>query len=386
MRKVFNFVDIIIIVFITTIIAAALGGFLMYNNKTSNEEIDKNLNNFYEAYEKIKDNYYENMSEEDLINAAIDGMYKAAKDPYTSYLDEEDTNNLNNALNGKYKGVGIIIEKHQDGVKVIDVIDASPAYKAGLKKDDIITEINLDSIKDLSVSDVTKIIDEVKYDTINFTIKRGNDLLSFDVDIKTMYIPVSNYKVLDNNIGYISLTSFNENSYSQFKNNLEELEKLNINSLIIDLRNNTGGYLDASKKVAELFLKKGKVIYYLEKKDDLTSFKDETKEKRNYKIVILINKKSASATEVLAGALKDSYGATLVGEQSYGKGVIQEKDTLTNGNIVKFTTAKWLTPNKENIDSIGIKPDIVISLDEKRLVVDNLMSDTQVLKAYEVLK
>ena len=386
MRKVFNFVDIIIIVFLTTIVAAALGGFLIYTNKTASDDIDDNLKYFYEAYDKLKDNYYEKVSGEDLINAAIEGMYSATSDPYTSYLNDEDTNNLNNALNGKYKGIGIIIEKCNDGFKIINVIEASPAYKAGLQTDDIITEIDLDDVKDFSINDVTKIIDENENDTINLTIKRKDELLSFDVDIKTMYIPVSNYKLLDDNIGYISLTSFNENSYTQFKNNLESLEELNINSLIIDLRNNSGGYLDSAKRVAELFLKKGKVIYYLDKKNKLTSIKDDTKEKRNYKISIIINKKSASATEVLASALKDSYGAVLVGEQSYGKGVIQEKDTLKNGNIVKFTTAKWLTPKKKSIDTIGVKPDVEVDLNESIYVVDDLMSDTQVLKAVEVLK
>ncbi len=386
MRKVFNFVDIIIIVFLTTIVAAALGGFLIYTNKTASDDIDDNLKYFYEAYDKLKDNYYEKVSGEDLINAAIEGMYSATSDPYTSYLNDEDTNNLNNALNGKYKGIGIIIEKCNDGFKIINVIEASPAYKAGLQIDDIITEIDLDDVKDFSINDVTKIIDENENDTINLTIKRKDELLSFDVDIKTMYIPVSNYKLLDDNIGYISLTSFNENSYTQFKNNLESLEELNINSLIIDLRNNSGGYLDSAKRVAELFLKKGKIIYYLDKKNKLTSIKDDTKEKRNYKISIIINKKSASATEVLASALKDSYGAVLVGEQSYGKGVIQEKDTLKNGNIVKFTTAKWLTPKKKSIDTIGVKPDVEVALNESIYVVDDLMSDTQVLKAVEVLK
>ena len=386
MRKVFNFVDIIIIVFLTTIMAAALGGFLIYTNKTASDDIDDNLKYFYEAYDKLKDNYYEKVSGEDLINAAIEGMYSATSDPYTSYLNDEDTNNLNNALNGKYKGIGIIIEKCSDGFKIINVIEASPAYKAGLQTDDIITEIDLDDVKDFSINDVTKLIDEKENDTINLTIKRKDELLSFDVDIKTMYIPVSNYKLLDDNIGYISLTSFNENSYTQFKNNLESLEELNINSLIIDLRNNSGGYLDSAKRVAELFLKKGKIIYYLDKKNKLTSIKDDTKEKRNYKISIIINKKSASATEVLASALKDSYGAVLVGEQSYGKGVIQEKDTLKNGNIVKFTTAKWLTPKKKSIDTIGVKPDVEVALNESIYVVDDLMSDTQVLKAVEVLK
>ena len=386
MRKVFSFVDIIIIVVITAVLASFLGGFLIYSSKPDTNEIDDNLKTFYEAYGKLKDNYYEDLSPEELINAAIEGMYNKTSDPYTSYLNDADTDNLNNMLSGKYKGIGIVVQKDNNGFKIVNVIENSPAAIARLKEDDIITEIDLDSVKDLSLEEFTKTINEIESDSINLTIKRGSDLLSFDVDIRTLYIPVSDYKILDENIGYISLMSFNENSYKQFSNNLNELKDIGVKSLIIDLRNNTGGYLDSAKKIAELFIKKGKVIYYIERKNNLEKIIDTTKGNTNYKIVVLINNKSASATEVLAAALKYSYGATLVGEKTFGKGVIQEKNTLSNGNIVKYTTAKWLTPKKTNIDSIGIEPDIYSRLDSSNIKHDDIMTDTQVLSAIKALQ
>lgn len=386
MRKVFNFVDIIIIVVITAVLASFLGGFLIYNNKSDSQENDENLKMFYEAYDKLKDNYYEELSPDELINAAIEGMYKKTSDPYTSYLNDDDTNNLNNLLSGKYKGIGIVVEKAEEGFKIVSIIEDSPADKAKLNKDDIIIEIDLDSIKDLSLEEFTKKINEIESDSINLTIKRNEDILSFDVDIKTLYIPVSDYKLLDNNIGYISLNSFNEDAYKQFKSNLDELNNLNIKSLIIDLRNNTGGYLDSARRIAEIFLKKGKVIYYVERKNNLEKITDTTKERSKFNIAVLINGKSASATEVLAAALRDSYGATLVGEKSYGKGVIQEKDTLSNGNIVKYTTANWLTPKKKNIDTKGLEPDVYSKLDLDNIKRDDITTDSQVISAMNTLK
>ena len=386
MRKVFNFVDIIVIVVITAVLASFLGGFLMYNNKSDSQENDENLKMFYEAYDKLKENYYEELSPDELINAAIEGMYKKTSDPYTSYLNDDDTNNLNNLLSGKYKGIGIVVEKANEGFKIVSVIENSPADKAKLNKDDIIIEIDLDSIKDLSLEEFTKKINEIEADSINLTIKRNEDILSFDVDIKTLYIPVSDYKLLDNNIGYISLNSFNEDAYKQFKTNLDELNNLNIKSLIIDLRNNTGGYLDSAKRIAEIFLKKGEIVYYIERKNNIEKITDTTKERSSYNIAVLINGKSASATEVLAAALRDSYGATLVGEKSYGKGVIQEKDTLSNGNIVKYTTANWLTPKKKNIDTKGLEPDVYSKLDLDNIKRDDITTDSQVISAMNTLK
>lgn len=390
-KRVFNFIDIIVIVTLTSLIMCFLGGVLVFKHLGGVDFSvlgnDKNIKEFVTAYNDLKDKYYEDVDSKTLIDNAIKGMYSAVKDPYTSYLDDNDTNNLNSILTGKYRGVGIEIEKSDDdNIKIVRVLDNSPASKAGLKSGDIITQIDLVDVKGKSSTDLANMIGNSSSDSVNFTIKRGDEILSIKVDIKMLYDTVSNEKVIsynDKKIGYISLSSFSEDSYNQFSSNLEKLDKENIDSLIIDLRGNTGGYLNSAYKIAELFIKKGKTIYSLESKSNKEVYKDKTKTHESYNIIVLTNKNTASASEVLAAALRDSYGAKLLGTTSYGKGKVQEKSSLTDGTTVKYTTAKWLTPTGECIDGVGLEPDISVEYDEKAYDGDNILTDNQVKAAAE---
>ncbi len=385
MKRVFSALDVIIIVIITSLVMSMLGGVLVYKNlddlNTSLVRSDENLNKFVTAYGNLKDNYFEDISDKELIDGALNGMYEKVNDPYTSYLDEESNERLDNMLSGNYNGIGIEVEKVKEGIKIAKVFDNTPAKEVGLLEDDIITQVDLEDIKDKNTNEISKLISTKEM--VNLTVKRGSDLLSFDVKTKVLYKEVSTYKVFENNnktIGYISLSTFNEDSYKQFKSNLEKLEKSNIDSLIIDVRNNGGGYLSQAEKIIELFLNKGKVMYYLKTKDDLIKVKDTTSEKRKYNIGVLINSKSASASEVLAGALKYSYGATLIGDTSFGKGRVQEKLSFENTSV-KYTSAFWLMPNKKNIDEKGIKPDVKIDLDKKIYNISNIDIDLQLYTA-----
>ena len=200
---------------------------------------------------------------------------------------------------------------------------------------------------------------------------------NFETEIRTLYIPALQYKMLDHSIGYIYISSFSGTLKNQMIDALNYLENEGMESLIIDIRNNTGGYLFAAQEVASLFLEKGKTIYSLEEKDGIKEYKDETDEKRDYKIVLLQNEGSASASEILIAALKESYGATVVGTTSYGKGKVQQTYSLDDGSMVKYTSAKWLTPTGNCIDEIGISPDIYVEeLSEEE--------DVQLEKAIEV--
>lgn len=389
MKKVFNVVDVFIIVIITSLVMSMLGAVLVYKNvddiNLSFVRTDENLKKFIAAYANLKDNYYEDISDKDLIDGALNGMYEKVNDPYTSYLDEQSSERLDNILSGNYNGIGIEVEKVDDGIKIMKVLDNTPAKEVGLLEGDIITQVDLEEIKDKSTSEISKLISSKE--EVNLTVKRNLDLLSFDVKTKVLYREVSTSNIFENNnkrIGYISLNTFNEDSYNQFKNNLEKLEKKNIDSLIIDVRNNGGGYLSQAEEITELFLNKGKTIYYLKTKNDLIKVKDRTKEKRKYKVAVLINSKSASASEVLAGALKYSYGASLIGETSFGKGRVQEKISFESTSV-KYTSALWLMPNKKNIDEVGIKPDIKVELDNNRYEISNIDIDLQVYTAIKHL-
>lgn len=389
-KKVFSFLDVLIISIIISVVMTLFGGIVIYKNMGGTNfsllSSDKSIRKFLIAYMDLKTNYYDNLDTDKIIEGAISGMYDATGDPYTTYLDDNNSLILDETLRGKYKGIGIEVKKDDNGAKIVNIINNTPADKVGLKKDDIITQIDLEDIKDKTIYEISKMITD-KSDTVNLTISRNNQLLSYDIPIEDMYEQVVKSQLLNyknKRIGYISLETFSENSYNQFKENLMAIEKNKLDGLIIDLRDNSGGYLSSARDISELFLEKGKIIYYLQNKNRIKKYKDTTGDHRNYNIAIITNGGTASAAEILAGALKYSYGATLIGEKSYGKGKVQEKSALSSGTI-KYTSALWLLPNKESIDGKGLLPNIIIEIDQSTYDYKNIMTDTQVLTALEEL-
>lgn len=387
-KKVFSFFDVIVIVVFTSIIMCFLGSALVYKHlggvNFSLLGSDSNLQEFISAYNNLLDNYYDSLNSSDLIDGAIEGMYSKVDDPYTTYLDENSTSNLNDSLSGEYEGIGIKFGLNEnEQPQVYEVYENTPASKAGVLVGDIFVSVNGTSVTNLTT---TEIKDLIKKDSKNVTItvNREGTEHTFTMNIDTLYVPaISSYQIFqknNKNVGYIRLKVFNDTADLQVSNTLSELENNGIDSLIIDLRDNSGGYLQVAKNIAEMFIEKSKIIYSLETKNGTTSYKDDTSEKRSYKVVVVMNKASASASEILAGALKYSYGATLLGVQSYGKGKVQEKANLTDGTTVKYTTAKWLTPNGDCIDEIGLTPDILVELDPN-YNADDITTDNQVMSA-----
>lgn len=384
--KKFSYIDIIIVVILTSVIMYFLGGLSAFNKLSGINynylAKDSHLKEFISAYNDLTTNYYDALDKEELISGAIDGMYSKVNDPYTSYMDESDTSNLNDSLSGEYYGIGIKIERTVEGnTRIAEVFDDSPASKSGLKSGDIILKVAGEEVRDKSLDDIVGLIKNDSKD-VNIVVLRNDTELSFNVKADTLLVPAVVVKLLNkdnHNIGYIKLSVFNDTADVQFENELTRLENSNIESLIIDLRNNTGGYLEVAKNIAEMFLEKNKLIYSLESKNDKQDYMDKTNEKRSYKVVVLVNKASASASEILAAALKDSYDAVLIGNKTYGKGKVQEKSSLSNGTTVKYTTAKWLTPSGECIDGIGLTPDYEINLDLSTYDSSDIYTDSQVL-------
>ena len=224
-------------------------------------------------------------------------------------------------------------------------------------------KLNGNDITNSSAADVSNSIKKSNQSSVELSVLRDGITITKTVNIKNVNVP-SVSKENFNDIGYIKIDTFSNTTYTQFKEALEALEKNNINGLVIDVRNNGGGYLNSAAEIAELFIEKGKNIYGLENKKGKTFYEDNTKTQRNYKIAVLINSSSASASEILASALKESYGATIIGTTSYGKGTVQETSKLSSGGMVKYTTAYWLTPNGNSVNNVGIKPDIEIILDK----------------------
>lgn len=374
----FNLTEIIIIIVVTGIFTALSTGIIVTSNYKTNNGMsyaelngDKNLQLFLNSYASILDEYYEDVDKEALINNAIKGMMNYLGDKYSVYMDEEAATSLAEELAGEYVGIGVgILYNAQNKETVInEIYKDTPAESSGLAIGDIIKKVNGEDVTEKDVETITSMIKQENKETV-LTILRGENLIDIKVNAKKILKPATVSKIYNQNdktIGYLKIERFSASIYEQVKRDINDLEAQNISSLVIDLRDNTGGYLDQTEDIAKMFLENGKVIYSLEDRNGVVTTKDDTKEKKDYKIVILINEKSASASEILASALKDSYGATLVGEKSYGKGKVQHAKNLTENTLIKYTSAKWLRPNGDCIDGIGIEPDYKVELDKTAL-------------------
>lgn len=390
-KPTFKLWEVIVISIISSLIMSLGTGYIVYrniNNGKQNTSNNKNLQEFVKSYNQILDNYYDNIDEAALVDAAIKGMLNYLGDPYTTYLNESSKSYLTSSLTGTYEGIGVLITKTEnDEFEITTVYDDTPAKEAGILPGDKIIKINDESAEGQTSSSLGALIKESKDPSVKITVKRGEEELTFNVTRKTLYTPAVSSKIIqqnEKNIGYIELTKFSDTAYEQFNKELQKLEASKIDSLIIDVRNNTGGYLNEATKIAELFIEKGKTIYSLENKTKTEVTKDETEEHRTYKVAILMNESSASASEVLASALKYSYNATLVGTKSYGKGKVQQTSNLSDGSMIKYTTARWLTPEGNCIDGIGLTPDIENSLPEAT-EENQVVEDTQLNAATQFL-
>lgn len=382
---------IIIVMIITAIVSGLTSGIIVYSSYGKNTGIsykvinnDENLKEFLEVYSQIDEEYYEKVNKSELIKAAISAMLTYLNDNYTTYLDSDETNMLHEYLNGEYKGIGILISDHT----IVQVFDDSPALASGLKVNDEIVKVNGTDVTDKTATDIASMIKSSKNSEVSITVKRNNELIDLTMHLSNLYVPAISSEVIDNtSIGYIRLASFSSTVSNQVERDLKKLEEQNISSIIIDVRSNGGGYLSAAEKVADIFIEKGKVIYTLKSKNYEKTVKDNTDAKSNLKMVVLIDENTASASEILATALKDSYGATIVGKTSYGKGKVQQTVQLSGGSMAKYTSAKWYRPNGECIDEVGIKPDVEVDLTIEKDKNGNItkIEDSQLKKAIELL-
>lgn len=384
----FNIIEVVIIIIISSLTACVATGIITIGNyrtsagPTYGELLEDNsIKSFLDVYADVVNGYYENVDKDKAIDSAIAGMMDYLGDKYTTYLNDEQTDTLNDMLEGTFNGIGIYIGS--DGI-IQDVFDDSPAKSAGLQKGDKLIEVKGQKVEGNNLEEMTNLIKSSK-GIIKIKILRDNKTMELDVEVKELNKPAITYQRLSNgdkNVGYIYIDSFTTTVSNQVKSALDKMEKEGIDGVILDVRDNGGGYLTAAENIAELFLEKGKLIYSLEGKDNKEEYKDKTDDKKNYNVVVLINDGTASASEILAAALKDSYGAKLVGSKSYGKGKVQQTKKLPDGTMVKYTTAKWLRPNGECVDEQGINPDYEIDLIKNE---DGTITDSQMQKALEVL-
>lgn len=388
-------------VFVITLCSLVLGAFAYFSVFTvftggrNYFKLSKDLGKFFDVYETIVDNYRDDVNKEELIESAINGMVSSVGDEYTSYVDKDLTNEFNELVNGVYEGIGATIQLTEEGVKVIEVYEDSPSYKAGIKKDDIILKVDDINLKIDEVGieniDVEKLSNYIKVESsgqVVMNVLRDKEELEFTLKRGKVEMPVVSGEVYEKNgkkIGYIGISIFSSVASKQFESKLKELEKENISGLVIDVRGNNGGYLTTVTTILNTLLPKGKVLYQVQKDNNTDITKDKTGTYRDYPIAVLVNGGSASASEIMAAAIKESYDGFVVGTKTFGKGTVQQVKTLSDGSMIKYTIENWLTPDGNWINEKGIEPTDIVELNEeyhKNPVIEN---DNQLQKALELV-
>ncbi len=372
--------DTIIFMIIVFGFGLIVGGIIIYSKDINRSS----LNEFIATYDELIDNYYQKVNKDELLEAGISGMVKYLGDPYSTYMNKTDAVDFNEGVDGTYQGIGAEIKYNESNLPAIgEVFENSPAEKAGLKENDIILKVNDVDVKDKSLSEIADIVKGNSGTKVNMTIKHDNEEKTLTIERAVVdNISVFSEVINSNNkkIGYIYISIFASNTTKQFKEKLVKLENEKIDSLIIDVRGNTGGYLTTVTDIISMFTKKGDIIYKLKTKDKIEDITDKTIESRDYPVVILADSGSASASEVLTGAFREIYNAKVIGDKTYGKGKIQKIFALSSGALLKYTYQEWLTPNGNYIDGMGITPDIEVKYE---YISDG--KDSQKNKAIEVL-
>lgn len=379
----FNMLETIIFMLIVFAFGLIIGGIIMYG-KGSLYKSSNSLNEFIMSYNEIKNSYYKEVNEEELLESGIKGMIRYLGDPYSTYMDKDTAVDFNDDVEGTYQGIGAEI-RFNDDKKIVfgNIFSDSPAEKAGIKENDILLEVEKKDISNMQLSEIADIVKGKKGTKVTIKILRDKEEKEITITRGVVdNISVTSEVIEKNNkkIGYLYISVFASNTAKQFKNKLLDLEKGNIDSLIIDVRGNSGGYLTTVSEIVSLFIKKGEPIYRLKTKDKTEIKYDETIDERKYPIVVLADGGSASASELLVSALQEVYKAKIVGTKTFGKGKVQKVTTLSSGAVFKYTHQEWLTPNGNYIDGVGIEPDI-----EEKYIYNEEGKDNQKEKAIEII-
>ena len=377
MRKIFFIISIFFLKFSTSIPVVA-----------AENDVYKKIDLFGEVLEKINKEYVDEINQSESMDAAIDGLLQSL-DPYSAYMSPEIFNEMQTETSGEFGGLGIEVNMESGVVKVISPIDDTPASRAGIKAGDYIIKIDDIQVQGKSLSEAVDLMRGPVGSSIILTVRRIGQKKALTFEIVREIIQIKSVKadLLKNNVGYLRLTSFNENSGDQIREQIREFEKNgNINSYILDLRNNPGGLLSQAIRISDFFLDNGEIVStksrkasenrkWFAKKGDLIGGKT---------LVVLINYGSASASEIVAGALQDHKRAIILGENSYGKGSVQSIIPLKNKGAIRLTVAKYYLPSGKSISEVGVSPDIEIGedSDEFRIKTD---TDNQLSYALKLL-
>lgn len=392
-NKIYKVIMLILITGIVTFMITSIG---MYNyfvktnqgRKAVVESIEKNGDDYSTLNAKLQivkdylnDNYIGELNLDKMIEGAIKGYVEGVGDDYTEYLSKDEYEELIVNVTGDFVGIGVYIYKDKDGnLIVLAPMENSPSEEAGIEAGDIILTIDGENCNEMDINVASSKIKGEAGSTVELEIQRGTETLKKTVTRRTVEISDSASKILDGNIGYIVLSTFDTDCSKKIEKYMEEFQSKGINSVILDLRNNTGGVVEEAVKISELFIDKGNtVLRSYNKTEKETIIKSSSGKYKDINLVVLVNDYSASASEIVTSALKDNKAATIIGTKTYGKGVMQEIQPLFDGAI-KITIEEFKTPNGDKINKVGIKPDVEIEIDK------DSNEDLQLQKAIEILK
>lgn len=392
-NKKFSITETILLVIIALIIGFSFGGIVLTRSNSQELSIlkDNYLKEFIKNYNYVLDNYYDTIDKQELIDGAISGMMESLGDPYSVYFDENESDNFSITLDGSYKGIGVQIIKDEKTkyMLITSVFKNSPASISGLKAGDYIVEIDGKDTKDMQANEVSDMIRNSNIKNLKMKLLRGNEYIDVVLDSDTVVLNSVLSKTYEKNskkIGYIYIGIFASNTYEQFKDELNKLEKEKIDALIIDVRDNTGGHLTSVDGILDLFLNSNQVMYKFSQNNVITETKGTGNDNKTYPIVLLGNENSASASEVLIAGLKENLDCKLIGKKTYGKGTVQKLVDLSDGTKYKITIKKWLTPKGNWInDTKGIEPDIEVELSEKYMTTGLDEDDSQLQEALDYI-
>lgn len=392
-KNPFTHSEVIFLVVITAVISIFTTYTIVRVSNTKSElgmsDDKKALQEFIDTYQNILDSYYEDVDSQELIDHAIAGMLSGLDDPYSIYFDEDRSSTFDATLEGSYNGVGLEVYNDTDmNIVVSRVFEGSSAEEAGIEAGDIIKEVDGKDLTGKATTEFSDYTKEKEDDEFQVVYLHDGEEKTATLKRKVIIIQSVTSEVLEENdkkIGYIQVDIFSATTYNQFEKAVQKLENEQVEGMIIDLRDNTGGHLSVVTDMLSLFLDDSHVIYQIEDKDQTTKYYSTGKETKEYPVVILQNGNSASASELFTAAMKEEYGAKVVGTTSYGKGTVQELNTLQDGTQYKFTTKKWLTPKGNWVHEKGITPDVEVELDEGYRNEPTRENDNQFQRAVSTL-
>ncbi|MCX4130127.1 S41 family peptidase [Megamonas funiformis] len=370
---------IIAVLFIAIISSISTLG-LIYYALGFNEQGFSNLMRFITAYRFIETKYVNDTDDVKLIDSAIDGMVKSLNDPHSNYLSPKMYKTLMEQTEGSFAGIGVVMGMdNEQKIHIVGIMENSPGQKAGLQEGDEILAVDGVPVTQMAFDEVAAHVRGQAGTDVVLTIMRDNANQDITITRDNIKLKTVGHKMLDNNIGYIQIVSFSEDTANEFNEAYNDLKNQGMKALVLDLRNNPGGLLTTCVEIAKKLVPKGEIVSIVDKQGNKETYSSSL-EAPEYPLVVLINKNSASASEILSGAIQDTKAGTIIGNTSYGKGSVQTILPMFEDDAVKLTIAKYYTPSGRSIDGTGITPDIEINLDE------NATSDTQLDKALEVLK